>query len=305
MRAVYPAFTLAMVVASGLCLRHALGDREARATRSGSQRAGGEASASRHASREDLALYAAALVYGLLLEKATVIAFDAYSYPASEYLVAPLGIPVAIALGWSAVIYAGVATARGLGVPRVSLPGFVALYALHVDLSMDAVAIRVPYWVWHDPGPWFGVPLGNFFGWFCVAALLPAWFLGLRRRVRNVWLRGGLAVGLSVASLVPLLEAWTTLTWETPLAKVAVLVGGGVLALALLVRHRPAFHGRPAPHALAATLVFHVFFLGLLVVEGYYRPRPWLLAVAVGMLATGLAVHWLPAAPKRTRDPGR
>jgi uncharacterized membrane protein len=273
-RVAYVAFTLAMALAAALCLRDAWEDPE------------------------DRALFGAALVYGLILEKATIVAFEAYTYPAENYLVAPLDVPVAIALGWAAVIYAGVATARGLGVPRVSLPGFVALYALHVDLAMDAVAVRVPYWVWTPPGPWFGVPYGNFFGWFSVAALLPAWYLGLSSRLPSPRVRAPAALALSVATLIPVLEAWTRYTMDAPALKLAVLLGLGAVALGLLLRWRPTLDGRIPREAFAATLVFHLFFLGVVLAGGYYRGRPTLVALSLAMLAVGLLVHRLPSLAK-------
>ncbi|MFB6087085.1 MAG: carotenoid biosynthesis protein [Haloarculaceae archaeon] len=278
MNLAYPAFSAAMLVASALCLRDAAGDRT------------------------DLALYVTALVYGLILEKATVVAFDAYTYPAGEYLLAPLRIPLAIALGWSAVVYAGVATARGLAVPRVAVPSFVALYALHVDLAMDAVAIRVPYWTWSRTGEWFGVPLGNFFGWFCVAFLLPAYFLALSDRVPRPALRGPAALVLSVGTLVALLEAWTRFTDGSAPAKALVLVGVALAAGAVLAAHPPRLDGAAPRVALAATLVFHLFFLGVLLRGGFYRAQPWLLAVSLAMLAVGVGIHLAPSLADHRRS---
>ena len=162
MNLAYPVFTVVTALSAFLCLIHAWGDRDA------------------------MTLWGGAIVYGLILEKMVIVGFTAYSYPASRYVLSIAGIPLAIAFGWSAVVYAGVATARAMTIPRTALPGFVGLYALHIDLSMDAIAIRVPYWQWTPPGSWFGVPLGNFFGWFCVATFFSAWFFVLRERLNGV-----------------------------------------------------------------------------------------------------------------------
>ncbi|MFB6135641.1 MAG: carotenoid biosynthesis protein [Halobacteriaceae archaeon] len=269
MRPLYPAFTAAMFLASLACLRHARGDREA------------------------VTVYATSVAYGLVLEKATIVAFHAYSYPTSEYLVAFAGVPLAIGLGWSAVIYAGLATARGLDLPRVAVPGFVALYALHVDLAMDAVAIRVPYWTWAGPGPWFGVPLGNFFGWFAVASLFAATFEVAWRRLSN---RLAVAAVVLVGSLVGLragLEAWVRVA-TTDARGAALLVALGAGAAALVAWRRPREFGRPPRVALYATLVFHLFFVGVSLYGGYYRATPALAVVGLGLLGVGLAVHVLP-----------
>lgn len=258
-----------MVLASLGCLWDALGDREG------------------------LTLYATAVVYGLILEKLVIVAFGAYTYPAESYLLDVLGVPLAIAFGWSAVIYAGTTTARAYGVPLPSLPGFVALYALHVDLSMDAIAIRVPFWTWTPPGPWFGVPLGNFFGWFAVAFLFAGWFELLRRRVANpVALGGGTLVG-ALATLLVALELWTTYVESVALGA-AILIGLGALSALALVGWSPTFADRPARTAVAATLLFHLFFLGVFLVTGTYRTLPVLGIVGVAALGVGIGVHALP-----------
>jgi uncharacterized membrane protein len=275
---IYLLFTGAMVLASLGCLWDARGDREG------------------------LTLYATAVVYGLILEKLVIVAFGAYTYPAESYLLDVLGVPLAIAFGWSAIIYAGTTTARAYGVPLRSLPGFVALYALHVDLSMDAIAIRVPFWTWTPPGPWFGVPLGNFFGWFCVAFLFAGWFELLRRRVAHPLALGGGTLVAALATLLVLLELWTTFVESVALGA-GILVGLGVLSALALVRWPPTFGDRPAVTAVAATLLFHVFFIGVFLVTGTYRTLPVLGVVSVAALGVGVGVHALPekASTRRRR----
>jgi uncharacterized membrane protein len=277
---VYLLFTGVMVLASLGCLRDAWGDREG------------------------LTLYATAVVYGLILEKLVIVAFGAYTYPAEAYLFDVLGVPLAIAFGWSAIIYAGTTTARAYGVPLRSLPGFVALYALHVDLSMDAIAIRVPFWTWTPPGPWFGVPLGNFFGWFCVAFLFAGWFELLRRRLSHPLVLGGGTLVAALATLLVALELWTTYVEEVALGA-GILLGLGALSALALVRWPPTFADRPARSAVAATLLFHVFFIGLFVVTGTYRTLPVLGIVSVAALGVGVGVHALPGriTPRRRTRP--
>ncbi|MFB6108417.1 MAG: carotenoid biosynthesis protein [Haloplanus sp.] len=269
MEPIYLLFTAAMVVASLGCLWDARGDSEG------------------------LTLYGTAVVYGLILEKLVIVAFGAYTYPAESYALSVFGVPLAIAFGWSAVIYAGTTTARAYEVPLPALPGFVALYALHVDLSMDAVAIRVPFWTWTPPGPWFGVPLGNFFGWFCVAFLFAGWFELLRRRVDHPLALGAGTLGASLLTLLAALEVWTHLVHSVALGT-GILLCLGVLSALGLVRFRPSFAGLPARTAAGATLLFHVFFVGVLLWTGTYRTTPPLAVVSVAALGVGVAVHAVP-----------
>ncbi|MFB6255716.1 MAG: carotenoid biosynthesis protein [Haloplanus sp.] len=276
MQPIYPLFTAAMGLASLGCLWDARADREG------------------------LTLYVTAVVYGLILEKLVIVAFGAYTYPAGSYLFDALGVPLAIAFGWSAVIYAGTTTARAYGVPLPSLPGFVALYALHIDLSMDAIAIRVPLWTWAPPGPWFGVPLGNFFGWFAVAACFAGWFELLCRWVSNPLALGGGTLVAALATLLAALELWTTFV-ESVVLGASILIGLGVLALLALARWQPTFADRPARTAVAATLLFHGFFIGVFVVIGIGGTLPVLGAVSVVALGVGVGIHALPSLMRRRR----
>ncbi|MGQ4833796.1 MAG: carotenoid biosynthesis protein [Candidatus Asgardarchaeia archaeon] len=47
--------------------------------------------------------------------------------------------------------------------------GFVAAFVGVVyDLFTDPAATALKVWVWSYEGPWFGVPTGNFIGWFVI-----------------------------------------------------------------------------------------------------------------------------------------
>ena len=265
----YPAFTVAMVLASGLCAAHAWGDRQLST------------------------FYVASLAYGLVLEKLVILAFQAYTYP-HEQMLSVLGVPIAIGLGWSAVIYGGRATAESLGLSPQFWPSFAALYGLHVDLAMDAVAVRVPYWEWSGGGAWFGVPISNFVGWFLVAFLFVAVFRALAERTTNPAVLGGGAVVASVALLVVALEAYTRAVGESLGLRVGVIVG--LMALAGFHLGRADFDPRPAAATVAASaFVFHGYFLAVLVALGAAVETPALLVVSLAMAGVGLAVHVLPS----------
>ncbi|MFB6082290.1 MAG: carotenoid biosynthesis protein [Halanaeroarchaeum sp.] len=264
----YPTFTAIAALASALCLFHSRTDRTA------------------------MVRYGSSLAYGFILEKMVIVGFAAYSYPAREYLVSVAAVPLAIAFGWSAIIYAGIAAADALGVPRVAMPGFVGLFALHVDLSMDAIAIRVPYWSWTDPGPWFGVPLGNFFGWFAVAALFAGWWLVFERRIDGVPL-GVAPLTASLASLYVALEGWTSLPRVTAV-RAGVLVGLGLLAVVLLLVRRPVLDRPPPLSTFGAVMLMHGYFVAVLFGLGIYRDVPVLVIVATVMVGIGVGIHLLP-----------
>ncbi|GAT65830.1 membrane protein [Planomonospora sphaerica] len=85
----------------------------------------------------------------------------------------PGGVPMIVALAWGGMGLAAHAAASAAApasrAARVAL-GAAALTAW--DLFLDPQMIRLGLWVWHEPGPYRGVPLGNFAGWLAVSLLV-------------------------------------------------------------------------------------------------------------------------------------
>ena len=48
---------------------------------------------------------------------------------------------------------------------------FDGLFTVIIDLIMDPIQVHSGTWAWLDKGPYFGIPIGNFIGWFIVAVL--------------------------------------------------------------------------------------------------------------------------------------
>jgi uncharacterized membrane protein len=240
-------------------------------------------------SRERLAFLAAAVPYGVLLEQLVILRFERYQYPVTEYLLTVADVPVVIGIGWAAIIYAGYRAAETWNLSTAATPAFVGLFALHVDLAIDAVAIRVGFWTWTPPGVWFGVPLGNFLGWFLVATLFAAAWLWLRDRIRSRVGLGLAAVALALVGLVAGLEAWDAVATTLP-RRVAVL--GGLLVVAAAVVAREGLDARAPDSRIAAVpFLYHGFYLGYLLALGMYRETPALLAVSGAMIAVSLLLH--------------
>jgi putative membrane protein len=62
-----------------------------------------------------------------------------------------------------------------------------ATLVLVLDLQIETVATKINvYWVWHDHGPYYGVPTANFIAWWLVGlamALLVSKLVDLKRRI--------------------------------------------------------------------------------------------------------------------------
>lgn len=265
MELLYPLFTGVMFLSSLLCGIHAWRN-------------------------EETVFYGSVIVYGLLLEKLVILHFQNYTYPASQMLDA-FGIPIAIGFGWSAVIYSGYVTARTFGLSRRSVPVFTGLYVVHLDLAMDAIAIRVPFWEWTTDGAWFGVVLGNFLGWFLVALFFTFVYQRVSARTDSRILVSLGAILGAVLLLVPTLEAWTRITAGAVARKGVILIA--VLFVSLLYLRSAEFRIRPVSHLLSgAVLLFHVFFLGVLVALGLHVTQPLLLVLSLAMVVVGGLIHF-------------
>ncbi|HIE39628.1 MAG TPA: carotenoid biosynthesis protein [Anaerolineales bacterium] len=246
------------------------------------------------------------LLFGLLLEVVNV-RMGAYHY--GRFLVMLGEIPLGVGVGWAVIIYTAMATSDRLGLTPWTRPPADALLALNIDLAMDAIAIRLGegmwVWYWQDPalrwtGGWFGVPLGNFYGWLYVV-LLYSTFVRLLRHAgkRQGWgswwgvIYPLLAVLLSEPSLYGVLRLSAELTYGRGLPDWPFLAVPLGLALgAVLGWGRPRPTGRPTGWVVPAVpLVFHLFFLGTMAVFPLAGWTPWLVAVSLAMLGIGLWVH--------------
>src|SRR2546426_7476345 len=140
----------------------------------------------------------AGVLYGLTLETLTILQLHAYQY--GRFLIMFGPVPLAVAVGWSIILYSAMAFADSFALPAWAAPALVGLLGLNIDLAMDAVAIRLHMWSWLGYAgnrEWFGVPYANFYAWFIVlcscSALLwrgPPFFLHKRSRGVLWWLRG-------------------------------------------------------------------------------------------------------------------
>lgn len=94
-------------------------------------------------------------------------------------------VPYIIPLAWFMMMYASFLIARSLTpvfkIPWVGLLVCAALAGWIMtawDLLMDPLMVAGGNWVWEIPGPYFGIPLHNYFGWWFTTFTIVACFLG-------------------------------------------------------------------------------------------------------------------------------
>src|SRR5690349_8366014 len=245
---------------------------------------------------------AAGIIYGVVLEYTAILTFHAYSY--GHFLIMLFAaVPLCIGISWGVILYTTMATSDRFALPWYLRPIVDALLALTIDLSMDAIAIRLGFWTWGQAGPWFGVPLGNFYAWFIVV-----FGFSLLLRLGRIWSLGGtlallgdiavavLAILLSVVGLSTLLRPYYPLIAQGAWAWLimSVLLGGSAL-LAIWAARRTRCDQPLDLVLLSVPMFFHVFAFGALLVSGMYRQSPALIAISALMLGVGLLLHLWPS----------
>lgn len=225
------------------------------------------------------------VVYGFLLEQVAIVRFDLYAYPLTEYTLSLLQVPLAIAFGWSAVIYAGYVAGRYFDLRGFALAAFTGLFGLSIDLAMDPVAAHIGLWNWFDASGWYGVPPDNFLGWFLVAFVYTLVFTSAGR-----YRTGGRRVLVSLVGSIPILvgsfHGWLILTngrYATEVLVLVTLLTGAVFAVA---GGEPRSTESPPKGPFYAVAVFHVFVGVVYVLYGLFRPLPSLSLVIVASVIT-------------------
>lgn len=129
-----------------------------------------------------------AAIYGILLEWGDILIFKTYSY-SQDFWLALGPVPIIIGLCWGCIIYGAMTYSDQLGLPVWAAPFADALWAIILDLALDAVAIRLELWTWTIPlsAGYFGVPADNFFAWLFVAFSFSAYTRWVRHRTRTSW----------------------------------------------------------------------------------------------------------------------
>lgn len=235
-----------------------------------------------------------AVIFGLLLEEGDILIFGTYFY-SDGFLLTIDRVPIAIGLAWAVIIYTCMRLSDTYGLPRRVAPFADALWAIMLDLSFDAIALRLGLWHWRIPleAGYFGVPAGNFYAWLFVAFS----FSALTRQVR---LRQGEGLrwwqlGVPLAAYAGLLVA---------LAPYLILKrlffhypGGGLpifwatlAAFAIITAHHfiPRWFRTPRavdPFTTVTRGIFHAYFLTAIITQGIYHHLPALLAVSAAMVA--------------------
>lgn len=232
------------------------------------------------------------VLFGVLLEILTIWQINAYSY--GRFALMVFDVPLAIGVGWGVIIYSAQLFSDRTTLPEWARAVLDALLALSIDLAMDVIAIRLGFWDWGTSPTFefFGVPFGNFWGWFWVVfsysggtRLLLRWLKGRWQILAPV---GGLLLGLIGVFVTNGIFVFVIpSSWNLPVVAGLVMISVGIV-LAL----RPRVNvGEGDLVAVVVPLVLHSFFLFAGLVSGVILQPIALLVVSVLMLGLSVLLH--------------
>ncbi|UCH05292.1 MAG: carotenoid biosynthesis protein, partial [Candidatus Thorarchaeota archaeon] len=138
-------------------------------------------------------------------------------------------VPWSVSFAFAPLIIGSAAiTNRQIEDARLALPAS-ALLLVMFDLILDPAAVVLNIWVWDVPGPYYGIPISNYTGWFLtglVAAVLLHLML-METPMRTVRLPTETA-----ASLLLIISFWTGFSFWTSLIVPAAI---GLVMMVYLV----------------------------------------------------------------------
>jgi len=244
-----------------------------------------------------------AFVFGLLLEEGDILTFKTYHYDPHWFLLDQ--VPPAIALCWALIIASAMNFSDALGIDERIAPFADALWAILLDLSLDAVAIRLGFWTWTTTpinAGWFGVPWGNFYAWLGVAASFSFFTRWVRRRTALLGPKQSLwqavvplvAYGGLLLSIFPYAMLNNFYFRRAGLEWILFAVPLGVIALITLwamTRHVPARES-PDKYLAIVRYLIHAYFLWAVIAAGIAAQLPVLLYVSLAMVALETMIVW-------------
>jgi hypothetical protein len=246
----------------------------------------------KHGAANLLRLFAG-ILFGVLLELATIRQLNAYEY--GDFFFMILDVPLGIGVAWGSILYAVMEFLDGSSLPYFARPVLDALLALNIDLSLDAVAIRFGFWDWGQglSFQYFGVPYANFWAWFWVI-----FFFSLGYRLfarRKDW------VGIWVSPIVALLTGLIGVLGTNALIAYVIpfryhsltIILLITISLLIVVALRPSFYLTSVP-ALTFWVPFitHIYILVAGLISGLILDPPFLLIIGLFMSVIALYLHY-------------
>lgn len=234
----------------------------------------------------------AGILFGILLELATIRQLQAYEY--GQFLLMVLDVPLCIGIEWSCILYSVMEFSDSSSIPYWWRPVLDGVLALNIDLALDAVAIRLGFWDWGQGFgfEYFGVPYANFWAWFWVVSSFSLGYRILARRTDWIgkWISAALALVMGLAGV---LGTNALIVFGTPPhLRTPIIFATLALAFGIILLQRPRFYLSPVPSLVFWIPFFmHAYVLIAGLVAGVILDPPILLWIGILMIAIAFYLH--------------
>ncbi len=231
------------------------------------------------------------VVYGIILELATLRQLSAYEY--GKFLLMISDVPFCIGVAWSCIIYSAMEFSDASSLPYWARPFLDGLFALNIDLALDAVAIRLGFWSWGQglKFQYFGVPYANFWAWFLIVF---SFSLGYRLLVhRENWIVRWVSPVLALLVGLVAVLGTNIFALEDPFEDHKLFLAVTIsFALLVVITMRPSFARTSVP-ALVFWIPFltHFYVLVAGLISGVIFEPIFLLIMGLSMTAISVTLH--------------
>jgi uncharacterized membrane protein len=248
----------------------------------------------RHAWRQgltNLLRLLAGVLYGIILELATLQQLSAYEY--GHFLIMFADVPLCIGVAWSCIIYSSMEFSDASTLPYWARPILDGLLALNIDLALDAVAIRLGFWSWGQGFrfQYFGVPYANFWAWFLVVF---SFSLGYRLLAhRKDWIVRWVSPLLALIIGHTAVMGTNVFVFSDPFVDHKYfLVVTLSFALIVVMTLRPRFTRTSVPGLVFwIPFITHTYVLAAGLISGVIFEPSFLLVVGLGMTLISISLH--------------
>ncbi len=240
--------------------------------------------------------YAVIFTYGVLMELISYNYVKNFTHAQFTVMFYGRQLPLYVTAVYPAMLYAGIMTARRLGL-RPAFEGFAAgLLIVAIDMPFDICGPVVGWWSWSETDPrlayrWLDVPVTSYYWHLAFGGILASLTTVVGRRVTSMKRLLLLTLPISMLVIIAGVVAFTPFNALAALGvsqglliAVALL---GSLAIGVLAQHRLA--RQPDRLLLAIPALFYAFHLvvGLRFLSG----TPVKLAALIGVTSFAAAVN--------------
>lgn len=80
-------------------------------------------------------------------------------------------VPILLPFSYVPLVIGALSIAKSFDIGRLGQWALGVGLLVGYDLVLDPGAVKVGYWIWEDPGSYYGIPLSNYLGWFLSSSI--------------------------------------------------------------------------------------------------------------------------------------